>query len=230
MYNVLDQFVPELEVVAEETVQYDDTPHIDKIREFDDGTDKPKTKFVVPSQLAAGARKRRRGRRRSSSSNGSSSNGASSNGASSRHSGSSSSRSNTPEMVMVGGKPGVAGKPESTAGSRSRSKGSRSSSKGSSGGTEMVKVVLGGLLALPIAYMLLFWVFTKDPLNLAPAIHRAFPFAVPEVLIPDSETESVETAVDELGDELGDDESADRLPIPELDPDDIHGDSSELGY
>ena len=54
----------------------------------------------------------------------------------------------------------------------------------------MAKLVVGGLLALPIAYMILFWVFTKDPLNIAPVLYRTVPGIVPEVLVPEAEIPS----------------------------------------
>jgi hypothetical protein len=247
LYTVLDQFVPELELVEEHENQSDETvPHVDIIREYGDNSDKPRTKFVVPRQLAAGARKRRRKKRRrsrSSSENGSSS---------SRGSSSQSSRSsNTPELMVVKDAPESSASSsqsessDSTSGrnssgsehsSRSSSSG-RSSSRSSSSGrssrssrsrkksdssaAETLKVVAGGLLALPLAYMLLFWVFHRDPLNVAPMIHGTFPSAVPEVLIPESE--SVES------EPVNEDVDEGRLPIPDLDPDNIQG-NPDLGF
>ena len=45
--------------------------------------------------------------------------------------------------------------------------------------TEMVKVVAGGLLAIPVAQLLIWWVVGSDPLGIAPTVSRSMPFVVP---------------------------------------------------
>jgi hypothetical protein len=45
---------------------------------------------------------------------------------------------------------------------------------------EVIKIILGGLLAFPIAYLILIWGVGQDPLNLGPTISKAIPFAVPK--------------------------------------------------
>ena len=44
---------------------------------------------------------------------------------------------------------------------------------------EFTKVVFGGLMAIPIAYAIVLWVFNKDPLNVGPQISEYVPFVVP---------------------------------------------------
>ena len=44
---------------------------------------------------------------------------------------------------------------------------------------EIFKVVLGGALAIPIAYLLVLWVFKQDPLDVAPKIVQTAPFLLP---------------------------------------------------
>ena len=78
----------------------------------------------------------------------------------------------------------------------------------------MFKVALGGALAIPIAYLMLLWVFGRDPLSLAPTINRIIPAAVPDYMVADENPEE-ETPKAEK------DYSIDRLPVPDTDPDDI---------
>jgi hypothetical protein len=40
-------------------------------------------------------------------------------------------------------------------------------------------VILGALLALPVAQLIIWWVLSVDPLQLAPAVAKVVPFAVP---------------------------------------------------
>ena len=44
---------------------------------------------------------------------------------------------------------------------------------------EFVKIVVGGLLALPVAQLIIWWVIGMDPLQLAPTVSKFVPFAVP---------------------------------------------------
>ncbi len=44
---------------------------------------------------------------------------------------------------------------------------------------EFIKIAAGGVLAFPIAYLILLWGVKQDPLKIAPAISRAVPFMVP---------------------------------------------------
>lgn len=83
----------------------------------------------------------------------------------------------------------------------------------------MIKVVVGGLLAIPIAYLLVLWAFTQDPLNVGPTLGKVVPFMVPAELREDnSESEAeAEQADDESNSEKDVDES-DELAVPSLDP------------
>lgn len=52
------------------------------------------------------------------------------------------------------------------------------------GPAEIVKIILGGLLAIPVAQLVLWWVFAADPLNLAERIYNVVPGIVPPALAP----------------------------------------------
>jgi len=60
----------------------------------------------------------------------------------------------------------------------------RSAPIGQESPREFYKFILGGLLAIPAAQLILWWVFASDPLNLAPQVARAVPFVVPGKLRP----------------------------------------------
>ena len=47
---------------------------------------------------------------------------------------------------------------------------------------EMIKMVLGGLLALPVAQLIIWWGLHTDPLKLAPTVDRVFPYILPSSL------------------------------------------------
>ncbi len=55
----------------------------------------------------------------------------------------------------------------------------RVSKSGKNPTVEFIKVVLGGLMAIPIAYAIVLWAFNKDPLNVGPQISEYVPFVVP---------------------------------------------------
>lgn len=44
---------------------------------------------------------------------------------------------------------------------------------------EIAKVVVGALLALPVAQLIIWWVLSVDPLRLAPTVAKVVPFVVP---------------------------------------------------
>lgn len=52
-------------------------------------------------------------------------------------------------------------------------------------GLEMAKVVLGGMLAIPVAQVIVWWLIGLDPLNIAPSVGRVIPFVVPAKLRPE---------------------------------------------
>ncbi len=49
---------------------------------------------------------------------------------------------------------------------------------------DLLKIIVGGLLALPVAQLILWWMFTQDPLALAPTVHKYAPVLVPAKLSP----------------------------------------------
>jgi hypothetical protein len=57
------------------------------------------------------------------------------------------------------------------------------------GKIEWLKIALGGLLALPIAQIILWWVFAVDPLNLSHRVHAWVPVLVPPALSPNPQIE-----------------------------------------
>ena len=183
--------------------------------ETDDGIAKQDGKYVVPPQIAAGMRKRRRRRRRSSSESSSesspSSPGSSANSSSPSSSSPSSSAAQPSEAEELEkerreerarrGREKLQQQREAAAlreGAASH-EGARRSGRASSGSSkrpstparnpvmEAIKIIVGGLLAVPIAYLLLMWVFSRDPLSLRHTIHDFAPFLVPSKLIPQSD-------------------------------------------
>lgn len=56
----------------------------------------------------------------------------------------------------------------------------RSKSKQPSPTFEFVKIVVGALLALPVAQLMIWWVVQSDPLGIGPEVSRTVPFVVPE--------------------------------------------------
>ena len=91
-----------------------------------------------------------------------------------------------------------------------------------------MKVVIGGLLAIPIAYLLVFWIFKQDPLDVGPKLGKVVPFLVP--------SEFRDNAIDDVNNEsknkddepdTTDGKNADELPIPDVDPDLIMRDASD---
>ena len=108
--------------------------------------------------------------------------------------------------------------------SRSRSSSRRPSAKEPNPIFEILKVVLGGALAIPIAYLLFLWMFKQDPLQIAPSISKSAPFLVPaefaeepsaEGSQADGETEGEAANVEDVLDVSG------GLPKPRLDPNDV---------
>ncbi len=107
--------------------------------------------------------------------------------------------------------------------SRSRSS-SRSSSKEPSVVFEILKVVFGGALAIPIAYLLVLWVFRQDPLHVAPTIYKSAPFLLPDDFKVDEEEASAVTPGNSQIETENVEEVLDvssGLPKPRLDPDDV---------
>ena len=244
LYALLDQ-IPEVSV--EEGSSADNSDSTDDFQ-IDTGssTEQQDGKFVVPPQLAAGMRKRRRRRRRSSSESSSGSrDGSRSSGSSSRSGAVPSSSSSTSidpsrqlseaEELRLARRQERAqkereklqqqreaaalrnvGQHKNTGASKS---GSRRKEPKRSPVLEAVKIVIGGFLAAPIAYLLLMWVFSRDPLNLVPTLNNYVPALVPDALVLDEETaDSIPKVKAEKDSSI---DSMSSLPIPETDPDDV---------
>ena len=95
------------------------------------------------------------------------------------------------------------------------------------GFAEVVKFLVGGLIAAPLAYLALLWVLGVDPFGLAGTFERISPAIVPSSLLSesneprsgfappsgDSSNLLFDTSEDESFDDDGD------LPLPSLDPD-----------
>jgi hypothetical protein len=226
LQQILIEAVPELELVANESLS-----NADQKVEDEKKTEPPREKFVVPVQLSKGAKRpNRRGNRSRSMSE----RGESSRGETSRRRSAERPKRNE-EIETTAGRVGSAksavarpGSPRSertTTTPRSRSK---TTIAQASTFSETTKILIGGLLAFPIAYLLVFWVFHQDPLNLGPAISRVAPFAVPANLRgPESEEAAEIDADSPIGNEaqpsssLNGEDELDLLPIPDVDPDKI---------
>lgn len=160
LFEILNQSVPELELVSEIPAvaeEASEVPRVDQIVIKTDENREASDTFVVPPQLAKGAR---RSRRRSSSASGNMSSG---------NSQPSSRAERTGES------------------SRQRPRARRPRERNSA--VEAIKVVMGGLLAIPIAYLVVFWLFKQDPLDLGPKIGNVAPFLVPEQFHGDPEAD-----------------------------------------
>ncbi len=220
--SVLDQQVPEIQMLDGSSPP---THNITvKDVEIDTGTaiKQQDGKFVVPSQLAAGIKKRKR-RRRKSSSERSAEPVSPANGSTRQLSEADElriarreDRTNRERDKLQQQRNASAARargelPKGPARGSSRRKSSKRSPV-----IEVFKIAVGGMLAIPIAYLLLMWMFSRDPLSLAPTIYDYAPGLVPGALVLD-ESDPVE--IPAIGDT--DEFNSDSLPIPDTDPDDI---------
>jgi len=87
---------------------------------------------------------------------------------------------------------------------------------------EMIKVIIGGALAIPIAYLLVFWVFRQDPLSVGPSIGKVAPFLVPKDLRGDDviDIQKKKSEAEKLDQETTTPKDS-SLMVPELDPDKV---------
>jgi len=235
LVQVLDQQVPEVQFRNGEAPDVDlasfkVVPAGEPVNEAP--VIEPGSKFQVPPQLAKGIRKRRKRRRsRSSSESSKTTRGseAHENIKSRRDERRREDAQKQAEALNV-----VRHESSSVESSTTSSASSSSSHRGGSsqrqkqrrpGGNadrensaaEWIKILLGGALAIPIAYMLLLWGFGRDPLSVAPTIHRFVPALVPDYMAG-TDTEDGEDVPSAEGESNS---SVDRLPFPETDPDDI---------
>lgn len=181
---LLDQSVPELEVVDAQSNSESTKPSL----YIDQQAGKLKDeggKFVVPSQLAKGARRRGKSRRsRSKSSRNRDSRGGGENkdhsrpkqrtvdGRDSRASPRNASENRNRDQVRLNegesvGRPSTSRRPTVSPAQRNPV-------------VEFLKVMCGAALAIPIAYLVVLWVFGQDPLGFGRPMGRIAPFMVPE--------------------------------------------------
>lgn len=189
--QIIDQAVPQLEIVGE-TQSEPVIPRVDRVLINERET------FVVPSQLSKGAKRSRR--RRSSSSDSSNDRRGSGNG----------SQNGEQDGEVWRKKSKSDGRNDSVPSLTTSTRRPKPPSQNPT--AEMAKVVIGGLLAIPIAYMLVLWVFNQDPINLAPKINQVAPFLVPAAL-KDASGEPAETS-----DVLPGEPNVETQGTPTLDP------------
>ena len=95
----------------------------------------------------------------------------------------------------------------SDAGGRRRSESSQRkrrqpAKKPPSSGGEIFKIVLGAVMAPPVAQLVIWWGLQLDPLNLGPTVSKAIPIAVPAVFHADADgDEDAKTENDSDGNE-----------------------------
>lgn len=170
--------------------------------------EKPKTKFVVPPQLAAGIKKRKRRRSRSSGSS-----------SSSRVAGTEAEESRNQRRIERAEQERIELKQKRELAKKAQKSRRSSSSRHSSSGTgndsgqyEILKIAIGGMLAIPIAYLLLMWGFSRDPFSLAPTINSVMPSLVPSAMAPQDEPSDTAPASEDEGSSS---RSGIPLPLPE---------------
>ena len=147
--EILVESVPVLEIVQEPTEQLE-------MEELDVSQEEV---FVVPPQLAEGAFRRRERRMENDQLDGSSDSRRFKLGrSSSREAKSSRIGDNFQQRIR---------------------RHSRVSKSAKNPFIEFIKVVVGGLMAIPIAYAIVLWAFDKDPLNVGPQVSKYVPFVIP---------------------------------------------------
>lgn len=200
---VLAQQVPEVKYAdgtpPSATESSSDSDELESIQiETEGATAQQDGKFVVPPQLAAGIKKRRR-RKRSSESRSKSRESSKSDGKLSeaeeirrarRDEHQKREREKKKLEIERANAPIAVPRPTS------RKSSSRHNTPKRSPVVEALKVIAGGLLAIPIAYLLLMWVFSRDPLGLAPSIHSAAPYLVPDAMIAVEEESGISSTPD----------------------------------
>lgn len=198
--SLLASEIPELEIV-----QDDPSPDSDSSSgEFSSEVDIDReSRFVVAPALAKGAKRKSRRRRSSSSSSESESRTPSADrpaGATPSSSSSSNGRSSDSRR--------------SSSGNRSRGRRKSKSSRESGGGFEFAKVILGALLAPPVAQLVIWWGLTLDPLNLGPAVSKIVPAIVPAEFhaIAEEKKDSDSDTVSDLDNSNGWDEPQEKDP------------------
>lgn len=256
LLSLLESAAPEVEVVHAQAA----APAKKKELYIDQTTDTAKDasgKFVVPSQLAKGARRRKSSRRRSSSSTSSSSSRSGESDRSSRrdydsqsHRDASYSARRNESHVEQLDEPTRRRRPSENsarhaapprAESNSRPQEYREYSSGPADNSEdsqhshrstrhrdaraeealkdqpnpvvdFLKVIAGACLALPIAYLIVMWMFSKDPLGIGEGLGERVPFLVPAALRAEDDSDGNGETPSAVGQSfLGDDDEEENL-------------------
>jgi hypothetical protein len=208
LYEILDRSIPELELVETPKVAVE-TPRVDQILIKTDKDREENKKFVVPPQLSKGARRSRHRHRSGESSE----TGVQRSGSSQREPGDRPASQRSDPFQR---------RAEHSDRSRSRHRPASRSARfraERNPAVEAVKVIAGGLLAIPIAYLLVLWFFKQDPLNVGPKLGGVVPFLVPSEF-RDNQIEKPKTL--EFKKDRGEDateENAVDSSIPNVDPD-----------
>ncbi len=191
--QILEGSVPELEIVDNRQTEKANTSAEQVATEADD-----REVFIVPTQLSNGAKRQRSGR--SSRSEGSGSKGSGSGSSSSRRRKKRSSDFNSMRKAPSFGRAKPVGQRNST--------------------LEMTKILVGGVLAVPIAYLLVMWGFHQDPLNIGPTVGKSVPFLVPAKLRGDENDDAGEDSNSFDAPDLKSKDDG-SLAVPDLDPDKV---------
>ena len=216
--RLLESAVPEVEIIQSEASSTTTTTTTAQKQEkpglyIDNTTETAKDasgKFVVPSQLAKGARRRKSSRRSDGSSRSSSRSSSRDSHRSHGDRGTSSdvsSRSSQGENHRNGSVSeseftsrqsneqydGVRNDSESLSHRSTRHRDMRATEAAESEPSPVVtflKVVAGGGLALPIAYLIVMWVFSLDPLGVGQRLGEKMPFIVPSAFRADNDVDA----------------------------------------
>lgn len=158
--TILEAAVPQLEIVETPAAANSESiPMIDRIELKDEATGpkrEPDGKFVVSPVLSKGAKRRNRrkpGERGKSTAD----------------------DRQTPESHQATRSPATT-RPRRRSSNRRRRADNQFASRGR---YEILKVVLGAVLAIPVAQLMIWWWVSVDPLNLGPAVSRVLPAVVP---------------------------------------------------
>lgn len=203
--KLLNQVVPELEVVSGS-----DDIHLTDADAPAEDTQLPSVdQFVVPSQLAKGAFRRKKKRRKSNTSEVTAAD--------------SPSADTSPESLVVDtGREDKQTRDESNRRSKGRrksrkSKRTRGFNEAANPIVEAVKVGLGAALAIPIAYLIVLWGFKQDPLNVAPTLGSAIPGLIPATFREEDGKEEDPSPSQSKSDRNKEDSNPIEDPIPSLD-------------
>lgn len=214
LHLLLDLTVPELKIIKESgSKTIPPVPLVDRVLFSEEGDQRKK--FVVPPQLVKGAKRKSRRSRNSShqeersspaaktfvdaisvdSSNETIDDSSPSNPGDNREELTNESDTNVVEVNA--GPQSSRNVRNNQRRSRASKRGSRSSSRSrnsfdnihddSSPQLELVKMLFGGILAFPIAYAMLLWIFLQDPLGIAPSLGEVAPLSVPRKFRPEPE-------------------------------------------